>query len=344
MAEKKRVEWLDQLRGTAMFFVVLGHISAISDDQKLLIYAFHMPLFFMISGATFRPGKYDTLRACVIDKAKKLLVPYVWLYIINIIFWWINHRILGSSDTTIPELLIGMLVSNQELAPMTSGALWFLPVLFFVSVLFDAIFLFAKKPKGIPVEASLILCLAVSVYLSMFYGKDTVLHWATVPMAVVFYYLGWAFMQHRDAIMNLIRGSNSENRSVRYTCFAFAFMALGIWAAFENGKISMHRNDYNDIALMFVAAICLSLALTMLMMRLPKIKLLDFAGKNSIIFFGFHIALIRFLEAWPISEGFASSHVLMTAIIVFVAMVPVSLFVNKFCPFIVGKKYIKKAS
>lgn len=45
MAEKKRVEWLDQLRGTAMFFVVLGHISAISDDQKLLIYAFHMPLF-----------------------------------------------------------------------------------------------------------------------------------------------------------------------------------------------------------------------------------------------------------------------------------------------------------
>ncbi len=145
MASKKRVEWLDQLRGTAMFFVVLGHIAAIAKDQHLLIYAFHMPLFFMISGATFKPGKYSSYTDCVIDKAKKLLVPYVWLYLINIIFWWINHKILGTSTTSISDLLFGMFVSNQELAPMTSGALWFLPVLFFVSILFDGIVILSQR-------------------------------------------------------------------------------------------------------------------------------------------------------------------------------------------------------
>lgn len=345
MAEKKRVEWLDQLRGTAMFFVILGHISSIPEDHRLLIYAFHMPLFFMISGATFRPGKYETFGACVLDKAKKLLVPYVWLYVINIAFWWVNHKILGSSDTSIPELLFGMLVSNQELAPMTSGALWFLPVLFFVSILIDGCVLLAKRgDKKIPLEASMIFLLAAAVYLSMFYGKDTPLHWATVPMAAVFYYLGWVFMQNRDAIMMRLVGSdNVTEGGARYVFVAFALISVGVWAAFANGKISMHRNDYNDIALMFIAALCLSLALTMLMMKLPKVKLLDFAGKNSIIFFGFHIALIRFLENWPITADFASSHSLMTAVFVFLAMVPVSLFVNKFCPFIVGKKYQVKA-
>lgn len=344
MTEKKRVEWLDQLRGTAMFFVVLGHISSISEDHLLLIYAFHMPLFFMISGATFHPGKYETFGACVLDKAKKLLVPYAWLYVINIAFWWVNHKTLGSSDTSIAELLIGMLVSNQELAPMTSGALWFLPVLFFVSVLIDGCTLFAKREdKKIPIEASMIFLLAAAVYLSMFYGKDTVLHWATVPMAAVFYYLGWVFMQNRNAIMLRLTGSHdATERSARYTFVAFILISVGVWAAFANGKISMHRNDYNDIALMFVAALCLSLALTMLMMKLPKVRLLDFAGKNSIIFFGFHIALIRFLENWPVTDGFVSEHALITATFVFVAMIPVSLFVNKFCPFIVAKKYPKR--
>ena len=343
MASKKRVEWLDQLRGTAMFFVVLGHIAAIAKDQHLLIYAFHMPLFFMISGATFKPGKYSSYTDCVIDKAKKLLVPYVWLYLINIIFWWVNHKILGTSTTSISDLLFGMLVSNQELAPMTSGALWFLPVLFFVSILFDGIVILSQRSsKGIPIEASMILLFTASIYLAMFYGKDTPLHWATVPMATIFYYLGWVFMQNRTKILNLIAGKDPNNQTARYTCFAIAILAIGVMAAFANGKISMHRNDYNDFALMLLAALSISLALTMLMIKLPKIKLLDFAGRNSIIFFGFHIALIRFLEAWGITSHSTEQHVLATAILVFIAMVPVSLFVNRFCPFIVGKKYKKK--
>lgn len=190
----------------------------------------------------------------------------------------------------------------------------------------------------------MIFLLAAAVHLSMFYGKDTPLHWATVPMAAVFYYLGWVFMQNRDAIMLRLVGSDGvPGGGARYVFVAFALISVGVWAAFANGKISMHRNDYNDIALMFIAALCLSLALTMLMMKLPKAKLLDFAGKNSIIFFGFHIALIRFLENWPVSDGFVSDHALITAVFVFVAMVPVALFVNKFCPFIVAKKYSKRS-
>ncbi len=342
----ERIEWLDQLRGAAMFFVVLGHMAAIDSDHRLLIYAFHMPLFFMISGATFRAGKYDTFKACVIDKAKKLLVPYVWLFIVNIPLWYLNYRVLGTSQAPLYKLLLGMPLANQELGYMSSGALWFLPTLFLISIAFYGMVELDRKGK-LKLEASMIVCFALVVYLSLFYGKDTVWHWATVPMGIVFYFLGWAFMQNRDAVMGVVtggwlKGARPETEQARFIVASIALGAIGLWAAFENGKISMHRNDYNDILLCLIAAVCLSLLLTMLMMKLPKIKLLDFAGKNSIIFFGFHIALIRFLEHFELTAWFAGSHVLMTALVVFVALVPVSLFVNRFCPFIVAKKYPKR--
>ena len=248
---------------------------------------------------------------------------------------------MGGSSASLSDVVVGMFISNQDLATMSSGALWFLPVLFFVSVVFYGIVELDRKGK-IKLEASLLICFALVVYLSMFYGKDAVLHWATVPMAVIFYFLGWVFIQYYRRIIDVIIGKNKNRDSfeplIRFTVVAIALFAVGIWAGVSNGKISMHNNHYNTIALTFVSSIGISAALAMLMMRLPKIKLLDYAGKNSIIFFGFHIAFLRLFEALDVTEGFASTHALATAIIIFLLMVPVSMFVNRFCPFIVMKK------
>lgn len=64
--EKKRIEWIDAIKGFAIICVVLGHIVKGYMDADLYtqhtvlmhsiynaIYAFHMPLFFTISGFLF---------------------------------------------------------------------------------------------------------------------------------------------------------------------------------------------------------------------------------------------------------------------------------------------------
>ena len=79
----------------------------------------------------------------------------------------------------------------------------------------------------------------------------------------------------------------------------------------------------------------------MCLMKLPTIKLFDFAGKNSIIFFGFHIAILRFIENLSYTAPFADQFSILTALVVFVLLVPVALFVNRFCPFIVAKRRAK---
>lgn len=50
-SKKERLHWLDYSKTIGMYLVVLGHV--IKDNTQLLkgiIYSFHMPLFFFLSG------------------------------------------------------------------------------------------------------------------------------------------------------------------------------------------------------------------------------------------------------------------------------------------------------
>ena len=77
----KRDESLDFLRGFGILLMVIGHIGFTTAD--IYIYAFHMPLFYMISGYLVKPDVRKKLSAHVISRAKRLLIPYFLLYV----FW-----------------------------------------------------------------------------------------------------------------------------------------------------------------------------------------------------------------------------------------------------------------
>ena len=45
----KRIDWLDTLRGLAMFFVIWGHAFPTNKGLvRKIIYSFHMPIFFQL--------------------------------------------------------------------------------------------------------------------------------------------------------------------------------------------------------------------------------------------------------------------------------------------------------
>lgn len=331
----KRIEWLDSLRGIAMLSVIVGHIHSMSDKMILWVYAFHMPLFFIISGVVFRYEKYPNIITCVKENAKKLLVPYALLYLVNIPFWYLNKKMLGSSSATASDLIDGFIFSNQDLGTLSNGALWFLPCLFLVSVLFWLIVHLDKKGV-LKIEASMILCFLAGWYLSTFHRDPACWHWATVPMATLFYWVGYSFGKIQAQFK---RYFEFRNNSFLYVAIAVSVLAMGTWVAFANGKISMHANRYNEIAFAIMAALSISLGLAMLCMSLPKIWLLDFAGKNSIVYLGFHVPLIRFLENYPNTASFAANHAVMMVVVVFILLVPVTYLVNYLFPFIVGKSW-----
>jgi len=109
VADKKRIVWIDQLRGLAFYFVVLGHM-AVSGDFEAWIYSFHMPLFFIISGfnLNFDRMKETGFKDYISHIVVRMLVPYLWLQFIAL---GLKYAISGGL-IRVPKYLLGMAVAG----------------------------------------------------------------------------------------------------------------------------------------------------------------------------------------------------------------------------------------
>lgn len=89
----RRIEWLDSCKGFAIMLVVIGHIVDGYMDAKLfteysplmnaihnVIYSFHMPLFFTLSGYIFYRA-YCVNRGQKQHKFKLSIVNNIYIYI-----------------------------------------------------------------------------------------------------------------------------------------------------------------------------------------------------------------------------------------------------------------------
>ncbi len=69
-----RIDWIDMLKGLGIILVVFGHTAHAKDTIRILIYSFHMPMFFIISGYLFKTkDKYKNF----LKKFMTLLLPYL---------------------------------------------------------------------------------------------------------------------------------------------------------------------------------------------------------------------------------------------------------------------------
>ncbi len=129
---------VDIARGIGIFFVVLGHSikqTGVSAEWirilTYVIYSFHMPLFFCLSGfvsAKILSMKRPERVSYVLGRARRLLVPY---FVIGILYIPVKLRMSALAVkpfavTDIWKLLIGQ---NPDVS------LWFLYILFLIELI-----------------------------------------------------------------------------------------------------------------------------------------------------------------------------------------------------------------
>jgi len=133
------INWVNTLKGIGILTVVCGHIyeGGISN----LIYLFHMPLFFFISGFLFKPS--IDCKNYLIKKTVHLIIPYFsFLFILDI------QTILGftynlMSGTLSDEKLVffkshfSNLIIGGEGLKGDFGVFWFVTCLFFTQQVFN---------------------------------------------------------------------------------------------------------------------------------------------------------------------------------------------------------------
>lgn len=114
----ERISWIDIEKGLAIILMVIGH-SALPQNLSNFIFAFHMPVFFILSGIC---SNYDKDNFVIFTKKrlKSIILPFVAYSIIVLILC----------------TYLGVLnVESLILHGWGGFALWFIPVFFVSSLL-----------------------------------------------------------------------------------------------------------------------------------------------------------------------------------------------------------------
>ena len=160
MTNNTRTIWIDCVKGLGILLVIFGHTLPDSTAGNLLrmaIYSFHMPLFFILSGMTFRCSANQAELTLKAKKAfHRLMLPVFFLFGIMVLY----QLILTPANMLSPgfwrregyRLVLGSGVVWQfgDLSIPVLGLPWFLYVLFLSRTLYDYLHL-NLSPQQLPI-------------------------------------------------------------------------------------------------------------------------------------------------------------------------------------------------
>jgi len=135
-----RLQNLDLVKGLAIIGVVYGHLELADSIVKTCVYAFHLPVFFMVCGILIRKKYWDKLSDISLKnhfqkRVRQLFVPYFIFGLLKIIFYvFLSFAAYKTIDwSQFYELFTSLLVLRGV------GALWFIPC-YFISEFFFLFF------------------------------------------------------------------------------------------------------------------------------------------------------------------------------------------------------------
>lgn len=268
-----RKNYLDALRGIAIFFVVFGHVTHIMEIRTYIL-GFHIPIFFFISGLLFAPEKYKNFRQFFVKKFKSLMVPYCFFYLITFLYWLaIERKIRGGVSPG--SQLLGLFYGTYNMKYMFfNGALWFLPCLFTTEILY---FWICKIPAVLGRTFILQGSFLLGILLLQFgiswlpWGANAAL------FACVFYGTGHCLKNKMSYLENI---SWTYFIIIIAVCGTLQILLLDYTFA-DLASLNINYYFYIPIA---IIGIMLYLSLSLI---IKKNKLLEFLGINSLVIFAF---------------------------------------------------------
>ena len=136
------------VKGVGIFFIVLGHCCL---PIMNYVYAFHVPLFFFVSGYLYSEKKYgdkpfDNFKRRMQSNWPKYIIIYIIYICLHNIFY--NYQLLNVEAST---YALGDIIEQIGLSVFFGGneflisPLWFVPVLVEASVMLGFIVAFSRK-------------------------------------------------------------------------------------------------------------------------------------------------------------------------------------------------------
>ncbi len=191
----KRVDYLDMLKCLGMFIVVSGHIHPYYGWFSLSVHCFVIPLYFLLSGMTFKRSKYPTLWEFIKHRAKTLLLPYLMLSLVTWAFWALFNMASHNQVDIWSPLFQTFFAQGSGGFLVHNVPLWFLTCLFVVEVMY---YMIDKLPEWTNILCCVLLSVVGSCMISWWRGPFVLLPWSieSALVSILFYCAGNVLVKH----------------------------------------------------------------------------------------------------------------------------------------------------
>ena len=267
MTKQNRVHWIDYAKGIGIFLVVLGHVcrglklSSVLDPLFAAsidrwIYAFHMPIFFFLSGLLIKHSVSKPLKDFVIDKLKTLAYPYfVWSIIQGLLISITSHY--TNSSISLSNIL-GIIYQPILI-------FWFFYVLFIILILYK----FACDLKASSIHFLVFSLVLYCLHLI----QPTIISWEVIDLVcnfTIYFALGAAISDQLIPRLNQM----SVLTLISITISGFLAITAIAWLNLTENQLLVPL-----IAMIGVSA---TIALSILLERFKAVKFIKLWGLLSL--------------------------------------------------------------
>ena len=263
-----RIEYIDVFRSFGIILMVMGHVG-FGEKFDLFIHAFHMPMFFFVSGFLFRNNSRPFF-VCLKKKAKSLLLPYI----VFAAFHFMLSSILNGGFSL--DSLKALIFPDSKLVPI-AGALWFLVALFFA----DMIYYWISRIRNSSIQW-------IAVCTISLFGQIIPERFGLVlPFALGSAFVGVGLMHIGKTLRKY------EQHIVGLKVYEILFFGLLVgFSILKSDYVNMRTGAYPDAFILFwINAVCASIIGLNIAMRFEKLlknciisKYFQSIGRNSIVY------------------------------------------------------------
>lgn len=330
--QKTRIKYIDMLKALAIILVILGHMSYTPSRVKLLLYIFHIPLFFFLSGLVFSIEKYSTFWSFFKRKVKTIVIPF---FLLNISVFAVKSILL--QPDMILKIDIVYFIKALVLADRMHiyYQLWFLNALFVAEIIS---YLIVKYCKAWYQWLMVVVGLLLSIYAGKIaYANEYWLIWSIdlAPYAVLFILLGYYVKNNMEIFNNVLKKRY-------FLVAALISVALGV----INKRVDLYYQETNNIILYFVAAIFGIWACLIFFKNIPEIQFIEKMGQNTLVYYAYHSPIVLYILdiifeqlAGRYTGIFINNYVIMVCEIICAVIFCelIARIVNKTFPVLVGR-------
>ena len=282
----RRDSTLDAAKGIGILLVVFAHINLFEPWQSI-IYGFHMPLFYTISGMLFRKERYSGFWDFFKRRLKTLILPYLLFSFLSLLFatalFLMNPE--AGSTSKLSSYFIQIFIAQRS-GKLYNNPLWFVPNL----LLLECMYYYLSGIKSKPLLYLVIFVLVVFGWYteSAYCPWDfAVLPWnfSSALFAMGYYAIGNNFRGVlTDPIPPLLRNSPVLRRVIiMIVCFA-----IEVPLAILNGHVTIGSRELNNGFIFYATGILGTMGTLALAGLLKNSRFFTFCGRASFYIMATH--------------------------------------------------------